>query len=206
MPRLNICFMKKEKRWIIPVIVLAVLIVCATGGFAYYMYALTQLKITDIDIDAISDFSLKGFTLSGYVDMYNPSFIAIKTKRVEYSIVFEPTSQVLSSGILDGTRLPSKEIKRVPFQKNINWAPALSLILRLAASKEPANVVFTGNVFVTEKIKLPFAYKIDLRPYIETYARDYIESQKESVVDRIQEKYGKTVGAMAGFVAKYLNV
>ena len=171
--------MKKEKRWIIPVVILVILIICAAGYIAYYFYAFTQLKITDVDVAKLEDFSLKGFTFSGYIDMYNPNLISVKIRSIEYSIVFEPTDQALSAGVLNGTVLPSKEITRVPFKKSINWAPALSLVLQLATSQEPANIVFSGQVFVTEKITLPFIYKIDLRPYFDKYAREYIESKKD---------------------------
>ena len=198
--------MKKEKRWIIPVVILAIIILCAAGYIGYYFYAFTQLKITDVDVDKFSDFSLKGFTFSGYIDMYNPSLISVKTQKIEYQILFEPTDQVLSAGMLNGTTLPSKEITRVPFQKSINWAPALSLVLQLATSQEPANIVFSGQVFVTEKIQLPFIYKIDLRPYFEKYAKEQIEAQKESVVEKIEETYGKTIGAIAERIAGYLPI
>ena len=93
---------------------------------------------------------------------------------------------------------------RIPFQQNISWAPALSLVLQLATSKEPANLVLSGNIFVTDKIKLPFVYKVNVREYFQQYAEQYIESQKKTVVEKIEERYGGTVGAIAKHVAGYL--
>ncbi|MBW2986629.1 LEA type 2 family protein [Candidatus Woesearchaeota archaeon] len=198
--------MKKEKRWIIPVVIIIIILLCVAGYAAYYFYAFTQLKITDVNVNSMDDFSLKGFTFSGYIDLYNPSWISVKVTQIDYEIVFEPTAQLLSAGSLEGTSLPAGKVTRVPFQKTINWAPALSLVLQLATSKEPANIVFAGQVQVTEKVKLPFVYKVDLRTYFEAYAKEYIESKKETALDTIEEKYGKTVGAIAEHIASYLPI
>ena len=198
--------MKKEKRWLIPVVVIIILLLCTAGYIAYYFYSFTQLKITDIKVDSLDDFSLKGFTFSGYIDLHNPSLISVKVTQIDYNIVFEPTNQLLSAGSLEGTSLPAGKITRVPFQKTINWAPALSLVLQLATSNEPANIIFAGQVQVTEKISLPFVYKVDLRAYFEAHAKEYLESKKESALDTIEEKYGKTIGAIAEHIAGYLPI
>ena len=196
--------MKKKKRWIVPVVILLILLIAIGGYIAYYFYAFTQLKITDVEISEFTDFSLRGFSFAGYIDVHNPNFISVKINRIDLSVIFEPTDQKLASGYLQGEKLPAKQVTRIPFQQNISWAPALSLVLQLATSKEPANIVLSGNIFVTEKIKLPFVYKVDVREYFKQYAEQYIESKKESVVETIEEKYGKTLGAIAEHVAGYL--
>ena len=180
-------------------------LLAAVGGYAgYYFYALTQLKITNVKIAEFTEFNLKGFSFNGYIDMYNPSLISVKITQVEYAVIFEPTNQLLASGILEGTKLPSKQITRIPFHKNINWAPALSLIIQLVTDNQPANIVFTGKVFITDKTMIPFVYKVDVRAYFEKYVQEYLESQKKSVVEKIEDKYGKTIGTIAEHVAGYL--
>ncbi|MBW3001657.1 LEA type 2 family protein [Candidatus Woesearchaeota archaeon] len=196
--------MKKQKRWIVPVVILLILLIAIGGYAAYYFYAFTQLKVTDVKISQFTDFSLKGFSFVGFIDVYNPNLISVKINRIDLSVVFEPTDQKLASGFLQGEKLPAKQVTRIPFQQNISWAPALSLVLQLATSKEPANIVLTGNVFVTDEIKLPFVYKVDIREYFKRYADEYIASQKKSVVEKIEERYGETVGAIAEHVAGYL--
>jgi len=175
--------MKKKKRWIIPVVILLVLLIAVGGYAAYYFYAFTQLKITDVKISEFTDFSLKGFSFAGYIDVHNPNLIAVNINRIDLSVIFEPTDQKLASGYLQGEKLPAKQVTRIPFQQNISWAPALSLVLQLATSKEPANMVLSGNIFMTEKIKLPFVYKVDVREYFKQCAEQYIESKKESFVE-----------------------
>ena len=196
--------MKNKKRWIVPAIILLILLIAIGGYAAYYFYAFTQLKITDVEVSEFTDFSLKGFSFNGYIDVHNPNLIAVKINRIDMSIIFEPTDQKLVSGYLPSEKLPAKQVTRIPFQQNISWAPALSLVLQLATSKEPANLVLSGNIFVTEKIKLPFVYKVDVREYFKQYAEQYIESQKKTVVEKIEERYGGTVGAIAEHVAGYL--
>jgi len=196
--------MKKKKRWIVPAVILLILLIAVGGYIAYYFYAFTQLKITDVEISEFTDFSLKGFSFNGYIDVHNPNLIAVNINRIDLSVIFEPTDQKLASGYLQGEKLPAKQVTRIPFQQNISWAPALSLVLQLATSKEPANIVLSGNIFVTDKIKLPFVYKIDVREYFQQYAEQYIESQKKTVVDKIEERYGGTLGAIAEHVAGYL--
>ena len=196
--------MKNKKRWIVPAIILLILLIAIGGYAAYYFYAFTQLKITDVGVSEFTDFSLKGFSFNGYIDVHNPNLIAVNINRIDLSVIFEPTDQKLVSGYLPGEKLPAKQVTRIPFQQNISWAPALSLVLQLATSKEPANLVLSGNIFVTEKIKLPFVYKVDVREYFKQYAEQYIESQKKTVVEKIEERYGGTVGAIAEHVAGYL--
>jgi len=196
--------MKKKKKWIVPVVILLILLIAIGGYVAYYFYAFTQLKITDVEVSEFTDFSLKGFSFNGYIDVHNPNLIAVNINRIDLSVIFEPTDQKLASGYLQGEKLPAKQVTRIPFQQNISWAPALSLVLQLATSKEPANLVLSGNIFVTDKIKLPFVYKVDVREYFQQYAEQYIESQKQNVVETIEEKYGTTLGAIAEHVAGYL--
>jgi hypothetical protein len=196
--------MTQKKRWIVPLVIVLIILAGVGGYFGYYFYALTQLKITDVEISEFTEFNLKGFSFNGHIDMYNPSLISVSIKQIEYAVIFEPTDQLLSSGVLEGTKLPSKQITRIPFQKSINWAPALSLMIQLVTEDQPANIVFTGKVFVTDKTAIPFVYKVDVRAYFEKYVQEYLESQKQSVVDKIEERYGKTIGTIAEHVAGYL--
>lgn len=196
--------MKKEKRWIIPAIVLLVILL-AVGVYAgYYFYAFSQLKITDIEFTQIDNFDLKGFSFSGNIDLENPNFISVKINHIEYGVVFEPTNQLLTAGRIDGAKLSAKKVTSIPFHKTVNWAPALSLVIQLVTSKEPINVAFTGHVFVTDNVKLPFMYKFDLRDYFEEYVAQHQEAAVESVVEKIEERYGKTIGAIAEQIAGYL--
>jgi len=172
----------------------------------YYFHSLSQLKIESVKVNSLDDFSLNGFTFSGYIDLYNPSWLSLKVMQIDYNIVFEPTEQILSSGSLQGTELASRSTTRVPFKKTINWAPALSLVVQLATSKAPANIIFAGQVHITESVNLPFVYKLDIRDYFDSYAKEYLESKKESAIETIEEKYGKTVGAIAEHIANYLPI
>ena len=197
--------MHNKKRWLVPVIILVLVIAAVLGYAGYYFYAFTQLQITDIGVTKLTDLSLKGFSFSGYLDISNPNFISVSIKRVEYGIVFEPTSQLLSSGMLEGRKLAPKQATRIPFHENISWAPALSLVIQLGTSKEPVNIIFSGNVYMTEKIKIPFIYKIDVREYLV----QYVESQKQETVDKavqtVEEKYGKIAGTIAERVAGFFT-
>ncbi|MBW2973117.1 LEA type 2 family protein [Candidatus Woesearchaeota archaeon] len=195
-----------KKRWIIPIVLLIIILIGVVGYFVYYFYAFTQLKIADVSVTNLTDFSLKGFSFSGHISVYNPNLISVSIKQVEYDIVFEPTGQLLSAGILEGKKLPSKQITEIPFQKTINWAPALSMVIQLVTSNEPANIVLSGKVIVTETIKLPFEYKLDLRPYFQKVVEEQKQATVEKAVETLEEKYGKTVSAIAEHIAKYLPI
>ncbi|MEM4263955.1 MAG: LEA type 2 family protein [Candidatus Woesearchaeota archaeon] len=202
--------MKKKKRWLIPVIILVLLTAAVLGYVGYYFYSFTQLQIANVGLSSLDEFSLKSVSFSGYIDVNNPNLISVKIDRVEYGVVFEPTGQLLTTGILEGRKLPSKQITRMPFHENISWAPAIALLVRLVKEKEePINIVITGNVYVTEKIKLPFVYKIDIREYFKKYVEEYLASQKEQVVEKVTEtigeKYGKIAGEIAERIAGFLT-
>ena len=197
--------MKKEKRRIIPTVIILVILIAIAGYVGYYFYAFSQLSIAGMGVDQITDFNLKGFSFSGHIAVMNPNFISVSIQGIEYNVVFEPTEQVLTKGVLEGRKLPAKEVTNIPFQKTVNWAPALSMVLQLVASEEPLNVVLAGNVFVTENIKLPFVYKVDVREYFVKYVEEQKDEVIESAVDKIEERYGKTVGAIAEHLVGYFT-
>lgn len=197
--------MKKEKRLLFPIFIVALILLAVIGYAGYYFYSFTQLQVTDVSVTKLTDLSIKGFSFSGHIEVYNPNLISVSIKRIEYGVVFEPTSQLLSSGILEGRKLPSKQAVRVPFHENISWAPALSLILQLVTSKEPVNIVFSGNVYVTEKIKIPFIYKMDVREYLVQYVESQKQETVQKAVETVEEKYGKVAGAIAERIAGYFT-
>lgn len=196
--------MKKKKKWITPVVIVIIILLAIAGYYGYYFYALSQLQITDVHLNELTEFSLQGFAFDGAIELYNPCFIDVTVEKIDYRIIFEPTQQVLSVGSIPETVVPAVNYTTIPFSKSVRWAPALSLILDLAASDQPVNVAIVGDVTVTESIHLPFVYKIDVREYLKDYANKYYESQKQDVVGKIEERYGKTVGAIAEHVAGYL--
>lgn len=197
--------MKKEKRWIIPAVIILAILLAIAGYVGYYFYAFSQLSIAGMGVEQITDFNLKGFSFSGYISVYNPNFISVNIQGVEYNVVFEPTEQLLTRGALEGRKLPAKQVTQIPFQKTVNWAPALSMVIQLVASEEPLNVVMAGNVFVTDNIKLPFVYKVDVREYFVKHVEQQKEEVIESAVEKIEERYGKTVGAIAEHLVGYFT-
>jgi len=196
--------MKKKKKWITPVVIIVIILLAVAGYYGYYFYALSQLQITDVHLNELTEFSLQGFAFDGAIELYNPCFIDVTVEKIDYQIIFEPTQQVLSVGSISETVVPAANYTTIPFSKSIRWAPALSLILDLAASDQPVNIAIVGDVAVTESIHLPFVYKMDVREYLKDYANKYYESQKQDVVEKIEERYGRTVGAIAERVAGYL--
>lgn len=194
-----------KRKWVIPLVIVVVLLLGVLGYAGYYFYAFTQLEIRDVAVGSITDFSLKGFSFRGYIDIYNPNLISVTIKHIEYGVVFEPTSQLLSKGVLAGGKLPANAITRIQFNKSINWAPALSLIVQLVTNKEPANIIFSGQVFVTEKIKLPFVYKLDVRSYFEQFVQEKKQEVVDQAVETVEERYGKIAGDIVKRIAGYFN-
>lgn len=202
--------MQKKKRWLVPIIILTLILAAVLGYVGYYFYAFTQLQITNVGLSSFDEFSLKSVSFSGYIDVNNPNLISVKINRIEYGVIFEPTGQLLTTGAIEGKKLPSKQVTRMPFHENISWAPAIALLVRLVKEKdEPINIVLSGNVYVTEKIKLPFVYKVDVREYFKKYVEEYLASQKEQIVEKVTEtvgeKYGKIAGAIAERIAGYFT-
>jgi LEA14-like dessication related protein len=197
--------MPKKKRWLVPVIILALVIAAVLGYAGYYFYAFTQLQVAKVGVSSLDEFSMKSFSFSGYIDVNNPNRISVKINRIEYGVIFEPTGQLPTTGTLEGRTLPSKQVTRLPFHENISWAPAISLLVKLITEKEePINLVVSGNVYVTEKIKLPFVYKLDVREYFKRYVEEYLASQKEQVVAKVTETVGEKYGKIAGQIAEQI--
>lgn len=195
---------KKQKRWLIPVAVIVIILLAVAGYFGYYFYALSQLRITGVHVDRLSEFNLQGFSFAGAVDLYNPSLISVTVEKIDYRIIFEPTQQILSVGSIPEKAVPARNTTSIPFSKSIRWAPAVSMILELATSDQPVNIVIVGDVVISESVHLPFVYKLDVRDYLRQYAEQYYESQKESAVETVEEKYGRTAGMIAEKIAGYL--
>ncbi|MBD3303574.1 hypothetical protein GF343_00350 [Candidatus Woesearchaeota archaeon] len=196
--------MKKKKKWITPVVIIVILLLAVTGYYGYYFYALSQLQVTDVHLNELTEFSMQGFAFDGSIELYNPCLIDVTVEKIDYRIIFEPTQQVLSVGSIPENVVPAGNYTIIPFSKSIRWAPALSLVLGLATSDQPVNIAVIGDVAVTESIHLPFVYKMDVREYLKDYANKYYESQKQAVVEKVEEKYGRTAGAIAEHVAGYL--
>lgn len=83
---------------------IAKLLVLIIGIFLIlYIYSLSKIEVRSVNLDNIGDISMSGFTLNGYVEVYNGGLIPVHIDHVEYDVTLEKTGDILADGNVQGT-------------------------------------------------------------------------------------------------------
>lgn len=87
----------------------------------YQLFALNSVEIKTITIDNFGMNSNLFFTIDGSVEAYNPSFIPVTIKKIDYEGYIE--EEKVLEGTLEGQIIPAEATATFPFDEEIEWAP-----------------------------------------------------------------------------------
>jgi len=159
------------------------------GGFGgMYIYSLSKVEIRDIKINELQDISLSGFTLGGYIQLYNGGFLPVIVNHISYEVVLEASGKQLVQGYIDGKKISSKQTANFPFSNKINWVPTSEVAWGLITpGKTYAKI--SGSVYVADlkfvEFKIPFEKRVDLEQYIRQFAKAKIEQAVDKVTSTV---------------------
>ena len=173
------------KAWKISIIVIIILAVV----LSLYVYSLYHIKIEDVQVNALQDVSLSGFTVGGNISVHNGGLLPVGVDKIEYSIVLEDSGNELASGIINGSFVMPAKTAEFPFLNSIKWVPTAEIAVNMLTGGN-TYVKITGDATVISDIKLPFEKRIDLKPYITQFAKQKVQ---EIVSGNINETAQKVV-------------
>lgn len=160
-----------------------------------YIYSLSKIEVRSISFNNIEDISLSGFTLNGYVDVYNGGLVPVEIDHVQYEIILEKTGNRLANGYVQGTTISPGKTVKFPIANRINWVPTAEMATDLLNPGD-TYIKVSGNVYVANlqfvEFKIPFQQRVN----IEQYIRQFVASTVQQVVDtgkKIINEVGKVI-------------
>ncbi len=165
---------------IVKFLVLAIGILLLIGGI--YVYSLSKVEIRSINFNSLEDISMSGFTLNGYVEVYNGGLIPVGIDHVQYDVILEKTGNKLANGYIQGATISPGAVARFPIKNRINWVPTAEMAVDLLNPGDTyikiSGTVYIANLQIIE-FKIPFQQRIN----IEQYIRQFITNAIQQVVD-----------------------
>jgi len=174
------------KAWKISIIVIIILAVV----LSLYVYSLYHIKIEDVQVNALQDVSLSGFTVGGNISVHNGGLLPVGVDKIEYSIVLEDSGNELASGIINGSFVMPAKTAEFPFLNSIKWVPTAEIAVNMLTGGN-TYVRISGEVTVIDwsfiEIKLPFEKRMDLKPYVMQFAKQKVQEIASGSVEKVIE-------------------
>jgi hypothetical protein len=179
---------------IILAIFLLVLVVLAYAGL--YVYSLSKVEIRDLKFNSMQNVSATGFTLNGYIEIYNGGILPVSMDHINYDIILESSGSVLTSGYIEGKKIPAGKSVMFPTSNYINWIPTAELAAGMF-DKNDTYAIVKGTAYIADvkftEFKIPFEVRINLEQYI----RQFIASKIDTFVDKASDFITGMIGAGA---------
>ncbi|MBN2112237.1 hypothetical protein JW707_04010 [Candidatus Woesearchaeota archaeon] len=135
-------------------------------------YSAKDVSVVSAGVTSVSELSIDGVTLKGYVDVHNGGFLPAGVKNITYTVELEEMENVIGRGVLEGGIVKPKETGRFPYSIRIEWVPSIQTALDLLLSKHTfakvEGVVNVASIKVV-RVELPFSAKVNLEGYIEQF-------------------------------------
>ena len=133
----------------IVLIVIGVIVVLLLGVLGYGLSALKSVKVNSFTINEFGVNDQLQFAFDGVADVYNPSFLSVDIESINYTVILDPTDDVLFTGTVDGQTLKSKSTSAFEFHATSNWAPQEGFIQDMRKSAQ-----ITMTIYVDVHTKL----------------------------------------------------
>lgn len=161
-------------------LVLIIWIFLLFGGI--YVYSLSKVEVRSINFNNLGDISLSGFTLNGYVEVYNGGLIPIGIDHIQYDVILEKTGDRLANGYVQGATISPGKIEQFHITNRINWIPTAEMAVDLL-NPGGTYIKISGNVYIVNlqiiEFKMPFQQRFDIKQYIS----QFITNTVQQVVD-----------------------
>ncbi len=165
--------------------ILCVLLLLGLSAGGYVGYNLVKISVEDVKISSLESVSVGTFTISGAIQLKNPSLVSVPLKSGQYTITLEDGNTELGHGTIDSTTISANSVSNLPFKQTINWMPASEALLRLALKEHVYGWVkgtLVIDIFGVQQLSLPFEQRIDLSGYIKSLKRGIVQDLVKSVM------------------------
>jgi len=181
------------RKSVIVVIIIAIALILFGSYAAYYVHAVKSVKVTDVNINSLGNFTLAGFIIKGDVEAYNPSLISIEIRKTDLEFSLKETGQILSTGVLEGTVLKPKSTQKIPFEQEIVWGGILSTALDIINTNETI-IVIDGKMEISKyvDVSIPFSKEYDINRQVKEYTSNMLnEKLKEKAGGFLEKIFGQ---------------
>lgn|SRR3989338_1123045 len=188
--------------------VVLVLFVLVTALVGAYVYTLSKVEVRQVSFNSLESIDLTGFTLSGYVEVYNGGILPIGVDYIEYDIILEDSNAVLSSGQIEGDLVSPQQTKKFGLNQRVNWVPTAEVALRLVTPGETYAIV-RGVVHVADlgfvEFKVPFETKFDLEVYLKQFIKSKVQEVTKNAVNTVKNTISSIGEGIGNFIDGFLN-
>ncbi len=156
--------------------VLIIGIIVIFGGL--YVYSLSKIEVRSVNFNNIGDIGSSGFTLNGYVEVYNGGLIPVGIDYIQYNVVLEKTRNILVDGHIQGNTISPGATVKFPVTNRINWVPTTEMAMDLLNPGD-TYIIVSGNVNVANlqiiEFKIPFQQRINIEQYIRQFVTNVVQ-------------------------------
>lgn len=181
-------------------LILIIGIVILFGGI--YIYSLSKIEVRSINFNNLKDISLSGFTLSGYVEVYNGGLIPVGIDHIQYDVILEKTGNRLANGYIQGATISPGTTARFPATNRIDWTPTAEMAIDLLNPGD-TYIKVSGNVYVANlqfiEFKIPFQQRINIEQYIRQFIVDTVRQTVDTGI-KIVAGVGKAIVDIANHI------
>ncbi|MDD5111234.1 MAG: LEA type 2 family protein [Candidatus Altiarchaeota archaeon] len=171
------------------VFALVLLSIVLAAYLGLYAYSASRIEARDVGLVRVEDFSMEGFSLLGYVELYNGGLIPVSVDSVDYRLILEDGGVELAKGSIEGGSIPVKESVNRTFTTNVKWTPTAETALRILKGDETF-VKLQGSVHVKRllfiDVSVPFEYRLDINAYI----RELVEAHAKNILGDLLDMLG----------------
>ena len=169
--------MEKNKKIIIGVVI-ALLII---GFVLFNVFSLKSVKPTSFRVNDISMSKDAGIIFEGVIVVENPSLLDANIESIDYEIILDLTNEVISTGHIDGSIVPSKGSADFTFSQQLDWIPDVSTAMQLM-NQEEIYVTIQGTGHAKLLWVIPVSSDFEAKVDIAAYIKNTIQQQVQSVM------------------------
>lgn len=96
-----------------------------------YIYSLTQVRLSKVQITKAGEINIDGFSLSGNIELVNEGVSPVKINHISYDILYGNSNNILTTGYVVGGVIPAKSLGEYTFSNDIKWEPSSELAQEL---------------------------------------------------------------------------
>ncbi len=126
----------------IVLIVVGVIVVLLLGVLGYGLSALKSVKVNSFTVNEFGTNDQLQFAFDGTAEVYNPSFLSVEIESINYTVILDPTDDVLFTGTVDGQTLQSKSTSLFNFHATSNWAPQEGFVQEMRKAPQVTMTVY----------------------------------------------------------------
>ena len=150
-----------------------------------YLYSLSEVSLKSLSVNKLEDISLKGFTLSGNVELYNGGVLPVKVDHVHYEVILESDNRQLAQGNIKGKWILPKSSSEHRFETKIYWETTAEMIMHLL-ERGDTYIQIRGSAYIGG-LKIQFMKRVNIEEYLKQFAKEKVGEVVGKVVDVVRQ-------------------